>query len=672
MIFSPEQLALNTSTARIASQLLSNSAMAQSFYDNQISAHFSLYLPYQQLTDGRISTSAGQFFLPTQEWGTLKFSYADNSVENLNKPVYSDKTAQFDFARNIFQRFILALSLRWNTVAWYSDLYPEISLNGFSVDFSAIYILDGYSSIGVSAENVSRPDFSDIRGDSAPRGFRFAYNRVDATDLFSVEGGVAISEDSRFETCSGGFFSAVAKLPYSFSCGLEYKYLNNHSVGAFLGFLYKNDHFQARISYAMRIDDAPLPVSTFRQAFGIQFLFNRAEKTKRLINPQLLFRDDEIPHLTAHRLSDYAVLKNADGSDKLQVEISTSDRLSGIAAVNFEIIASADSTEILYTRLKKFGNFNAVSDTLTFDGVLSDSTFLDNGYYYAKIITTDQVGNRSKPSLVPFQLLAPRNDNQAPVVEFMFDTSSVYLGRELESYILNSRVSIMDRENTPVSWKIVLMKSVDDSTWDEVNPVTGWGPLHNRNFEWLLRTNPRNPITGRYKIKIEAKDALNNLILLSSRIKKLDQEAPDSAFVNPSIISPVPETVGESEQMDSTMNAMENSQVIIPLNPPSRRFGVNTTYWYRGKTINLSNFIFEENQPFDTQLNHQGLNILGIYLQEIPNARIVVQYTDGIGQITGFEKNLITFLKEAYGISRSRIQFKQVEGTNSLHFTIIE
>lgn len=672
MILSPEHLAINNSTARVANHLLSNSGMAQSYYQDFSTASLSLYLPYSQLTDGRISTSVIQFHIPTYQWGNLKFSYADNTIQNFKKPVYSIKMLQLGFAKNIFQRLILATSLKWNNFTWYSDLHSEISVNGYSADLSSVFIINGYSSLGVSLENIYRSMFSSVRGDGEPRNLRIAYNRLNDLNIFSWEGGFIFSEDSKFNYQPGGFISSTMNIPYAFSIGAEYKYLNHHELGTFIGFIYRSNNLLARISYGMRFDNSSLPGSTYRHALGIQFTLKRSKNARKITNPQILLRDNEPPFLTGKRISNYTALKSIDESDILKVLVDAKDPQSGLANVMMTIVPSTDTTDIVYNRTIKLDNQLSFLDTLYFDGVLPDNNFLQNGNYFLKIIVKDQVGNSSKTSKIPFQLLAHRNDHNGPHIGLSYDTSSVNLEADVKNYNLSAKVSVADIEGSPLSWWVTLHRSFDDSTWTKVKTMRGQIKILNQKLQWSLKGNPRYPISGFYKLHVEAQDALDNRTVLWSGTKRLFQEA----------IEPYPEDNINSENATDILSdakikgisefTVYDTENMIPKDSLVNRFAIKTTYTYRGKVIELSDFVFDNNQPFNTYVNRKGLHIIGVYLQDLPKSTLIVQTSFDLPKLPESEINLVSFLNEAYGISKDRIKFEKIKGKSSFHFLIKE
>lgn len=669
MILSPEHLAINNSTARINNDLLSNSGMAQSYFGNSALVGLSLYSPYGHLTDSRIYTSGMQFYLPTYNWGTLKFSYTDNSNENFNKPVYSNKMVNLGYAKNITQRLITAATFKWNSYTWYSDIYPELSTNGFSLNINSIFIVNGYSSVGIALENIYRSEYSKNKNDGEPRTVRLGYNRVNKADIISWEAGYILSEDSEFNYQSGGYLSSILTLPYAFTIGAEYKYLNNHEFGTFLGFNYHTNSFNAYISYALRIDNSPLPMTSYKHALGIQFSLNQIKKSKSVRNPQYILRDDQPPAIFGKRLSSYRVLIRDNQADILKVAVHAKDNQSGLANVKMTIVALTDTNRIVYVEDINIDNRSSIEDTLYFNSKLSGYAFQNNEKYLLRFIALDLAGNNSLSDNIPFQILDSRNDMEGPTIEIDFDTTNVNIGLSVENYAISSKASITDSPGTPLTWQLTLYRSNDDSIWIPVKTVKGNDDVHNQKFQWSLGKNSRIPISGWYKIYIEAYDIFNNKTAKWSGTKNIYQER--SKLLEEDNIQ-IESTGISVPALDTNIVKDDTVRSEVSTNSVRDQYYVNTTYSYHGKIVELSDFIFEYSQPFNPYVNSNGLHIIGVHLQDLPNSYLIVQSSTDILNIPESLNNLINFFNETYNISKNRIKFSNIKGKNKLNFLIEE
>jgi hypothetical protein len=487
--------------------------------------------------------------------------------------------------------------------------------------------------------------------------------------MISWEAGYILSEDSKFNYQSGGYLSSILTLPYALTIGAEYKYLNYHELGTFLGFNYQTNSFNAYISYAIRIDNSPLPMTSYKHALGIQFSLNQIKKSKPVINPQYILRDDQPPSILGKRLSSYRLLIKNDQADILKVAIQAKDNQSGLANVKMTIVASTDTTRIVYEEDIDVNNRSVVADTLYFNSKLAGYDFQNNEKYIIRFCATDMAGNNSKSDDIPFQVLDSRNDIAGPSIEIDFDTTNINLGLSVENYALSSKASIIDSPGTPLTWQLTLYRSNDDSIWIPVKTFKGNNDIHNQKFQWSVGKNSRIPISGWYKIYIEAYDIFKNESVKWSGTKNIYQERTELHEE-------------DNIQVQNNSNSVPALATYIADDDISRSeiltdsvrhyYYVNTTYSYHGQVVELSAFIFEDSQTFSPYMNSNGLHIIGVQLQDLPNANLIVQSTTDILNVPESRNILINFFNETYNISKNRIKFSNIKGKNKLNFLIQE
>ncbi len=672
LVQSPQQLGLGSSTARVGNWVYAGSALAQAYYSNQSRATLSLYIPYTQLTDGKIRTNAFKYYTPSYRWGALSMGYVDYSVDNFDKQVMGVSSMQIGYTNVLFNRLIIASNLRWQKETWYSDWQKPLNLDGTALDISAIYILGGYSSLGFSMTNVLRKSYSSIKNDAASREIRLGYSWLDNSVSFSLESGVIAEEDAFLEINYGGYINSEISFPHGFRVGAEYKRLFYNEIGAVLSFNYRTSSFNAEISYGIRLDDSPMPISTLRHSWGLHLTLNHLKSESSLRNPQILLRDNSAPDIKVKRISDYTVFMRNDETDIFKLETRLKDEESGLNSINFSIVSAGDTTDILYTRNYTTSE-NTFTDTIQFDGYTQDGEFFENGRYLARISASDAGGNENLSNFIPFRVLSKRNDSEGPEISMSFDTSELVLEESESSTLLNSHVSIEDKEGDWVLWKVQLFKMGDDSVWRGLKPATGGIEISKRKFSWLLKNSRSRPIQGDYKIKVEAKDEISNSSVRWSDIKTIiqiepEQQEPDfvqqeSADDSKTIIeeTALPAVVYLPEEIDSDMT-----------DDPFKQFNVAASYYYRGREVKLSDFTFFEGQKFDPYLNQLSLSVLGVYLQDIPQAKLVTEFPRRLGDVQGFETELRNFLNEAYDIENTRIVFKHNSENSRLYFYIKE
>ncbi len=673
LLLNPQQLGLASSTARVTNWEYAGSGLAQAYYSNHSRVSLSLYLPYAQLTDAKMRTSAFQFYSPSYRLGGFNLGYADYSVDNLDKKVMSVTSYQTGYTNVLFDRLIIALKFRWQNERWFSDNQKPVNLNGNCLDISTIYILDGYSSIGFSITNLLRYSYSSLENDEPSRQIRLGYCWLDHSASISVEGGLITEEDDFFETKYGGYINSVFNLHFGFRVGAEYKRLFYNELGAVFSFHYKTSSFNAEISYGIRLDDSPLPVSTLRQAWGLNLTLNHLKSESAVRSPQILLRDDSAPDIFVKRISDYTLFLKNNETEIFKLLTQLEDDESGLSSANFSIVAISDTTDVLYNRKYTISE-NTFMDTIQFDGYSEDGHFFKNGGYFARISAIDAAGNENLSNLIPFRILSKKNDSQGPEISISFDTSELVLAESESSTLLTSNVSIEDKESDWVLWKVELYKMGDDGVWRGVKPATGGIEISKRKFSWLLRNSRSRPMQGHYKIKVEAKDEIGNSSGLWSDIKTIIQREPEQQET---------ELVQKESTADSNIAVEETNVPAVVYLPeeidaniithePVKQFRVAASYYYRGKEVKLSDYTFFEGQKFDPYSNQISLSVLGVYLQDLPQAKLVIECPRRIGNVKGFESELRNFLNEAYDIENSRIIFNHNSELPNLYFYIKE
>lgn len=667
MISSPYQLGMSTSTARIDNWQFANSALAQSFYRQNAYAGLSYYTPYQELSDGNIGTSAIQVFLPSYKWGAVNVSYTQFSIENFDNPVIDATAFEVGYANAFFKRLIIAASLKWNDYTWYSDLNEDETVAGAGGDLSAIYVLDGYQSIGFSAKNLFSPSYSSVSGDNEAREFRASYLWLNNSGSVSVEGGAIIEDDYFLDRNIGAFINAKFDLPSNFSLGIEYQKVIYNEIGALLAFKFRMKEFSAHLTYGVRHDDSPLPVSTLRQAWGIQFSIDRFHGDAGVVNPQLVYRDKTAPQLQIYRIGNYTVFTRPDTSDIFKIHLSADDDDSGLSLLNFRIFPAEDSSLIAYRKTYnlKGGQFD---DSLSFNGIQDDRRFVKNKTYIADIEVIDRAGNIASESL-SFKVLSLVNDSNPPEISLEFDTSGVELEAFKTDYILMMKADIRDEGSERMKWKIQLYKAGEDSIWSAIRPIIGDDQVINRSFKWLLGDHPKNPISASYKIKVEASDELDNYAMKWTGVKTIYVEQPEVvASDKKEEVRAVPLPV------DDEKNAIFYLDVSPGTATPSsakKQMIVGATYFYRDNEIKLTDFVFSGNE-FDVNSNMQSLSVVGVYLQDLPASRLVVEYPQRLSQIRGFEEALKGFFEDVYGVSPDRVRANMTGSRQSIYFMIKE
>ncbi|MGD9489337.1 MAG: hypothetical protein AB7W47_15065 [Calditrichaceae bacterium] len=667
MISSPYQLGMSTSTARIDNWRFANSALAQSFYRQNIYAGLSYYTPYQELSDGNIGTNAIQVFLPSYKWGAINFSYTQFSVENFDDPVIDASAIEFGYANAFFKRLIIAASLKWNDYTWYSDLNEDQTVSGVGGDLSAIYVLNGSQSIGFSAKNLFSPSYSAISGDNEAREFRASYLWLNNSGSISLEGGAIIEDDYYLDRNFGAFINAGFDLPSNFNLGVEFKKVIYNEIGALLAFKFRMKEFSAHLTYGVRYDDSPLPVSTLRQAWGIQFSLDRFQGDAAVVNPQLVYRDKTAPHLQINRLGNYTVFTRPDTSDIFKIHVNANDEDSGLSLLNFSIVSSEDSSIIAYRKTYNLRG-GQMDDSLSFNGIQDDGSFVRNKTYIAGIEIIDKAGNSSSESM-PFKVLSLINDSNPPEISLEFDTTGVKLEPFRTDYILMMKADIRDEESERMTWKIQLYKSGDDSVWSAIRPLVGDDHVINRSFKWLLRDHPKNPISASYKIKVEASDELDNYAMKWTGVKNIILEQP--AIVQTEKKAEVKAAPQPVEDEKSAIFYLDDSPEPVTQASARKRMNVSASYFYRDNEIKLTDFVFTGNE-FDVNSNMQSLSVVGVYLQDLPASRIIIEYPQKLSQIRGFEEALRGFFEDVYGVSPDRVRVNMSGSRQSIHFIIKE
>ncbi|MGD9897940.1 MAG: hypothetical protein AB7T22_02320 [Calditrichaceae bacterium] len=667
MVSSPYQLGMSTSTARIDNWQFANSALAQSFYRQNAYASLSYYTPYQELSDGNIGTNAVQVFLPSYRWGAVNFSYTQFSVENFDNPVIDASAIEFGYANAFFKRLIVAASLKWNDYTWYSDINEDETVSGVGGDLSAIYVLDGYQSVGFSAKNLFSPSYSSVSGDNEAREFRTSYLWLNESNSISLEGGAILEDDYYLDRNFGAFINAKFDLPSNFSLGVEYKKVIYNEIGALLAFKFHMKEFSAHLTYGVRYDDSPLPVSTLRQAWGIQFSVDRFHGDAAVVNPQLVYRDKTAPQLHLDRLGNYTVFTRPDTSDIFRIHISARDEDSGLSLLNLSIVSAEDSSIVAYRKSYNLrgGEFD---DSLSFNGIQDDGRFVRNMTFVAGIEIVDKAGNSSSETL-PFKVLSLINDSNPPEINLEFDTTGVKLEPFRTDYILTMKADIRDEESERLNWKIQLYKSGDDSVWSAIRPLVGDDQVINRSFKWLLRDHPKNPITASYKIKVEASDELENYAMKWTGVKNIFLEKPEIAAPEKKV-----EVITTPQPVEDEKNAifyLDESPGPVKASSAKKQMKVSATYFYRDNEIKLTDFVFSGND-FDVNSNMQSLSVVGVYLQDLPASRLVIEYPQNLSRIRGFEEALKAFFEDVYGVSPDRVRVNVSSSSESIHFIIKE
>ncbi len=667
MISSPYQLGMSTSTARIDNWQFANSALAQSFYRQNIYVGLSYYTPYQELSDGNIGTNAIQVFLPSYKWGAVNFSYTQFSVENFDNPVIDASAIEFGYANAFFKRLIIAASLKWNDYTWYSDLSEDQTVSGVGGDLSAIYVLNGYQSVGFSAKNLFSPSYSAISGDNEAREFRASYLWLNNSGSISLEGGAIIEDDYYLDRNFGAFINAGFDLPSNFSLGVEFKKVIYNEIGALLAFKFRMKEFSAHLTYGVRYDDSPLPVSTLRQAWGIQFSLDRFQGDAAVVNPQLVYRDKTAPQLQINRLGNYTVFTQPDTSDIFKIHVNANDEDSGLSLLNFSIVSSEDSSIIAYRKTYNLRG-GQMDDSLSFNGILDDGGFVRNKTYIAGIEIIDKAGNSSSETM-PFKVLSLVNDSNPPEISLEFDTTGVKLEPFRTDYILMMKADIRDEESERMTWKIQLYKSGDDSVWSAIRPLVGDDYVINRSFKWLLRDHPKNPISASYKIKVEASDELDNYAMKWTGVKNIILEQPEIVPTEKKAeVKAAPQPV---EDEKNAIFYLDDSPEPVTQTSARKRMNVSASYFYRDNEIKLTDFVFTGND-FDVNANMQSLSVVGVYLQDLPASRMIIEYPQKLSQIRGFEEALIGFFEDVYGVSPDRVRVNVSGSRQSIHFIIKE
>jgi hypothetical protein len=650
----PYQLAMGTSSARLADPKFGASGLAQAFYQDSYYSGLALYLPYTRLTDSEMAASILEVFSPSFAWGAFGFNYASFSAENLGVPVFNIQSIKLGYANAIFNCLVFSTWLKWNNYKWYSGIYEDISVEGFGLDFNMIYIMDGFSSVGLRVNNLIAPQYSSVNDDGAARALNLSYHRILEDDFLNMEGGFSWMEDYRFKTKSGMFINSELKLTNQFSLAAEYKRQFYNEFGAAITFLYTSTAYQAQISYGIRLDDSPFPVSALRQAFGLSIKFTQFRESISPVNPQILFRDESGPEIRLERVSEYTLFTYEDESDILKLKVLVDDDQSGISSVSLEISAATDSTDIIYSSTSPL-KARTYSDTLIFEGYDQSGNFIGNRVYRARILARDQAGNKSGSYYVPFRALAKRNDSEGPVVNVEFDTSSVEIKAAQADYVLNAFVTVNEQSDSRVHWSVQLYKQGSDSAWTALKPQNGSVEINNRPFEWLLRRGATNAIQGVYKIKVDAYDELRNLtrfwtaekIIIDNYQPAIAQEQPEKVEID---VEPV--VIFLSEPAES---------VTLPATPEQAKevFSVNASYTYKNREIRLTEFKFERGYRMKLASNQQSLSVIGFFMQDLPQSELLIEYPEILTQVYGFEEEIVEFFRQAYGIDAQRIAFKK-------------
>lgn len=668
LILNPYQLAISTSTARVANSKFSGSGLAQAFYRDNYYSNLSLYLPYNQLTDADMRTSAFEIISPAWSMGSIAVNYGNFNAENFNRPVFNIHTFGLGYSNALFNRLIFSFRQKWNSYSWYSNNYKEFSEAGYGLDINMIYIPDGYSSIGMSVTNLVSSQYSSTENDRPASKIKLSYFRSLKKSMANFECGLSLIKDTFFKTNIGGFVNSELQLSHQFSMAAEYKHQWYNEIGLAFTYTYSLNTLQAQISYGLRLDDSPLPISTFRHAFGLSLQLNKLQTEKYQVNPQLIYRDEKGPEIHLNRISDYTLFTLDDATDILELKVSLSDELSGLKSISMEITPETDSTNVIY-RISRNISGLSYSDTLFFNGYGTDSQFVKNQVYTVRIKSTDHAGNQTSSYFLPFRVLSKRNDSQGPEIKAVFDTSSVKLESSQPDYVLKIRMTIDDKSESNVHWRIQMFKSTDDSVWTGLKPVTGSAPVYNHDFQWLLRRRPGYTLNGNYKVKVDAFDELNN---------HSQYWSPQKNIVD-NYIYPAPGDTSQEKENQRKKEA-EPTIVYIPAvdetssgNKESEeirnRFLLQALYKYKKREVNLTEFKFVAGQHINISANQQSLSIIGFYLQDLPGAQLMIEYPEKLKQVPGFEKDISDFFERAFGIDTHRVHFN-ISGGTTLKFEI--
>jgi hypothetical protein len=660
LVFDPQQLGMSTSTARVSSHQYAGSGLAQYFFNNSTLVDVSLYLPYLELSDGKMRTNSIQFYLPSYRWGALRFAYGQFYVENLTKQVHSNSMIQLGYTGSPFNRLLVAANGKWNQLRWYSDVYSPIMASGFNLDLSAIYILNGYSSIGLSIRNVFNNTYSAYKNDGDIQSLRFAYQRINMKTTLSLEAGIAVEEDYYFNHKWGGFLSGEYTILDGLVVGAEYRRLFHNEFGGLVSFNYDTGNYAVQFSYGIRIDDAPLPVSTLKHALGVRFGLNKFRPKSISINPQILLRDDMAPDLFTKRISDYKILTYSDASDLLRIQMSIKDDYSGLSSYGLRITPYQEEDNILYEKQYVLQG-NAYEDTLTFNGIAENGELLSNNKYLAVIAVKDKAGNESVSAGIPFAILSPKNDMAAPFIDFSFDTTKVMLDSTQIEYSLYARLTIDDRESNWILWRAQLLRSDDGINWQNLKAHNGGIEVQDELLQWSFNRLTVGCLGGRYKIRFEANDELSNHAVVWSGVKEIeDLDCRE-------LVPPV-QQIADVENIP--YHDKPESKAIIDTIRDSG-YELAASYVYGKNEIKLSNFVFVNNSN-NLNYNRQSLAIIGVYLLDIKNSRLRIEYPNNLKNRLGFVSHINNFFQEAYGVNSNRISFYAVSKRNAIRFIIDE
>lgn len=658
----PYQLAISNSTSRLSKPEFSGSALSQAFFRDNYDMDFTLFLPFHGLTDADLRTSTFELISPSFEWGGISLVYSNFNVENLNDKVFNSQSVQIGYSNFVFNRIIFSILQKWNQYSWYSQNYENSTVNGYALAFNMIYILNGYNSIGLSVDNLFASTYSSVDDDNPGRIIRFSYVNNFKNSDFDVEGGLSVKEDDLYNKNFGAFINTDIQLSKKFSLAAEYAHQFYNEVGIGLKYSFSTEFMQAQLIYGFRIDDSPLPLTTFKQAFGLSIQLKQFHYENTRVNPQIVYRDQKSPGVQLSRLSNFTVFINDDDSDFLKLQVAAKDDLSGVAEIAMDIVPEADSSNVLFNISHAVIGLN-IKDTLTFNGYNYSGQFLQNDIYQARINATDIAGNKSKTRFLPFRVLSRRNDSLGPDIKIEFDTTAITVKPDQMDWLLNANITIDEQSESAVRWTIHLFKTTDDSIWTGLKPVNGAAEVYNHNFQWLLRKKRSSNINGKYKIKVEAYDELNNYSSYWSGVKTIIDTVLLSEREQ---VKPV--DVAETNHPEPAVVYIPQAEDNVPVEAV-KRILLPATVSYNNREVTLTDFKFNQNQVFNISDNQQSLSVIGLYLQDLTNSKLTVEYSDLLQNIPHFEMDLKDFFREAFGIATDRIKLV-VSNKRHIHFII--
>jgi hypothetical protein len=668
MILSPEQLAISTSTARVGKVRFANSSLAQSFFNRSFETNLSVYIPYNQFTDGQMQTSSLQVFSPSYSYGGFSFIYAQYAAENLGKSIFTINSIQLGYTNRLMHRWIVASNLKLNQYQWFSDNRSSIDIQGLAVDFSSIFILNGYSSIGVYVGNLIRSQFSSNVNDGDLRSARLSYHWLNEEEFLSIEGGLIGSEDYQFNNVFGGFINADVDLLSGFNLGLEYKRLFYNEIGSFIGFNFNINSVNIDLAYGIRTDDSPLPESNLKHSMGIRINFRDYAPSQAVMNPQIVYRDKKKPDITVSRIGGPVLFSGRNEPDHLIINVRAKDENAGLDKLNFSLCPQEDTTKILFSREIRIKG-KLFEDTISFNGTLPGGEFLANDKYLARLIITDKAGNQSHPRFVPFRVLSRLNDSIGPEIYFEFDTSKMVIKQENRYCPIPFSLSVNDGESNWVRWQASLYMAENDTSWNVVKTINGNKEISFSHFKFKLGMIRNKNISGKYRLRITANDELQNKSDLWSEPRLVLCEK----------ISPIFDKQKNEENIDvltSNMNllfpSIGSGQKKVNRTRSEKSYKVKAAIYYRNLPVKLTDFEFIEGRDFINGSNMQSLSIVGVYLQDLPGAMLRVEYPVNINEFAEFKKRVTDFLDKSFEVNADRINFQAISDFNEIIFNIKE